>query len=160
MESCCIAKGAQPGGMEWGRGGKEAQKVRDVTFMAHLWLILIVVWLKPTQHCKAIIIQLKKDGSESGSFLSNSLWLHGLYSPWNSPGTSTSSSRFRASFWFEAGGMRLSLLQGIFPTQRSNPSLPHCRQIFYQLSHRQYQKDSVQAVPRWAHEPSSCPCKG
>ena len=27
-----------------------------------------------------------------------------------------------------------SLLQGIFPTQGSNPGLPHCRQILYQLS--------------------------
>ena len=30
----------------------------------------------------------------------------------------------------------LSLLQGIFPTQGSNPSLPHCRWILYQLSHK------------------------
>ena len=30
----------------------------------------------------------------------------------------------------------LSLLQGIFPTQGSNPDLPHCRQILYQLSHK------------------------
>ena len=29
-----------------------------------------------------------------------------------------------------------SLLQGIFPTQGSNPGLPHCRQIFYQLNHK------------------------
>ena len=28
-----------------------------------------------------------------------------------------------------------SLLQGIFPTQGSNPGLPRCRQILYQLSH-------------------------
>ena len=28
----------------------------------------------------------------------------------------------------------LSLLQGIFPTQGSNPGLPHCRQILCQLS--------------------------
>ena len=33
----------------------------------------------------------------------------------------------------KAGG--LSLLQGIFPTQESNPGLPHCRQIIYCLSH-------------------------
>ena len=31
----------------------------------------------------------------------------------------------------------LSLLQGIFPTQGSNPGLPLCRQIIYQLSHKQ-----------------------
>ena len=28
------------------------------------------------------------------------------------------------------------LLQGIFPTQRLNPGLPHCRWILYQLSHQ------------------------
>ena len=30
----------------------------------------------------------------------------------------------------------LSLLQGIFPTQGSNPGLPHCGQILYHLSHQ------------------------
>ena len=30
----------------------------------------------------------------------------------------------------------LSLLQGIFPTQRSNAGFPHCRGILYQLSHK------------------------
>ena len=29
------------------------------------------------------------------------------------------------------------LLQGIFPTQGSNPGLPHCRQMLYQLSHQE-----------------------
>ena len=29
-----------------------------------------------------------------------------------------------------------SLLQGIFPTQGSNPGLLHCRQILYQLNHQ------------------------
>ena len=52
-----------------------------------------------------------------------SLWPHGLYSPWNSPGQNT-------------GVGSLSLLKGIFPTQVSNPGLPHCRQILYQLSHK------------------------
>ena len=28
------------------------------------------------------------------------------------------------------------LLQGIFPTQGSNPCLPHCKLILYQLSHK------------------------
>jgi len=28
------------------------------------------------------------------------------------------------------------LLQGIFPTRRSNPGLLHCRQILYHLSHQ------------------------
>ena len=30
----------------------------------------------------------------------------------------------------------LSILQGIFPTQGSNPGLPHCGWILYQLSHK------------------------
>ena len=30
----------------------------------------------------------------------------------------------------------ISLLQGIFPTQGSNPSLSHCKQILYHLSHQ------------------------
>ena len=57
------------------------------------------------------------------SVMSNSLWSHGLYSPWNYPGQNT-------------GVGSLSLLQGIFPTQESNPGLPHCRRILYQLSHK------------------------
>ena len=35
-----------------------------------------------------------------------------------------------------AGVGSLSLLQGIFATQRLNPGLPHCRQILYHLSHQ------------------------
>ena len=61
--------------------------------------------------------------SESRSVVSNSLWPHGLYSPWNFPGQNT-------------GVGSLSLLQGIFPTQGSNPGPPHCRRILYQLSHK------------------------
>ena len=30
-----------------------------------------------------------------------------------------------------------ALLQGIFPTQGSNPGLPHCRQILYHLSNQE-----------------------
>ena len=30
----------------------------------------------------------------------------------------------------------LALLEGIFPTQGSNPDLPHCRWILYHLSHQ------------------------
>ena len=38
------------------------------------------------------------------------------------------------AFPFSRGS--LSLLQRIFPTQGSNPGLPHCRQILYRLSHK------------------------
>ena len=63
----------------------------------------------------------RKKENESRSIVSDSLRSHGLYSPWNSPGQNT-------------GVGSCSLLQGIFPTQGSNPGLPHCRQILYQLS--------------------------
>ena len=55
--------------------------------------------------------------------MSDSLQPHGVYSPWNSSGKNT-------------GVGNLSLLQGIFPTQGSNPGLSHCRRILYQLSHK------------------------
>ena len=69
-----------------------------------------------------IYIYIMKSESESHSVVSDSLQPHGLHSPWNSPGQNT-------------GLGSLSFLQGIFPTQGSNPGLPHCRRILYQLSH-------------------------
>ena len=61
--------------------------------------------------------------SESRSVVSDSLRPRGLYSLRSSPGQDT-------------GVGSHSLLQGIFPTQGSNPGLPHCRQILSQLSHK------------------------
>ena len=61
--------------------------------------------------------------SESCSIMSNSLWPHGLYSPWNSPVQNTAAGS-------------LSLLQGMLPTQGLNPGLPYCGQILHQLSHK------------------------
>ena len=57
------------------------------------------------------------------------LWLHELYSPWNSLGQNTGVGSF-------------SLLQRIFPTQGSNPGLLHCGQILYQLSHKGIRGDT------------------
>ena len=61
--------------------------------------------------------------NESHSVVLDSLRPYGLYSPWNSPGQNT-------------GVDSLSPLQGIIPTQGSNPDLPHCRCIVYQLGHQ------------------------
>ena len=44
--------------------------------------------------------------------------------PWNSPGKNTGVNYY-------------SLLQGIFPTQGWNPSLPYCRQILYHWATRE-----------------------
>ena len=75
-----------------------------------------------SQRAKYLIIYFWKvkastSTSESCSVMSN-------YSPWNSPGQNT-------------GVGSLSLLQGIFSTQGSNPGLSHCRHILYQLSHKE-----------------------
>ena len=47
-----------------------------------------------------------------------------LLCPWNSPGKNTGKGNH-------------FLLQGIFPTQRENPGLMHCRQILYHSSHQE-----------------------
>ena len=62
--------------------------------------------------------------SEIRLAMSDPLWPHGLYSPWNSPGPNT-------------GVGTLSLLQGISPIQGWNPGLLHCRWTLYQLSHKE-----------------------
>ena len=62
------------------------------------------------------------------SVISDSLQTYGLLPtrllcPWDSPGKST--------------GMGFhTLLQGMVPTQESNPGLLHCRKILYQLGHQ------------------------
>ena len=86
--------------------------LRLLIFLPETWFQLV---LHPAQHFAW--------WSESCSVVSDSLPTHGLYSPGNSPGQN-------------AGVGSLSLLQGIFPTQGSNPGLPHCRQILYQLGHK------------------------
>ena len=68
----------------------------------------------------------KQDESESCLAMSDSLRPHGLYSPRNSPGQNTECS--------------YSLLQGMFPTEGSNPGLLHGRWILYQLSYQESPK--------------------
>ena len=88
---------------------------------------------------RRLVEDKKESESESCSVFSDSLPPRGLYSPWNSPGQNT-------------GVGSLSLLQGIFSTQRSNPGLPHCRRILYQLSH--------QGSPRILKWVASAFCRG
>ena len=82
-------------------------------------------WL---QHVGSLCVCVCECVCVSRSVVSNCLRPHGLYlarllCPWNSPGKNT-------------GVGSLSLLQGIFPTQRLNPGLLHCRQILYHLSYQ------------------------
>ena len=78
-----------------------------------LFWSLQITWMMPSMQESVKVTQ-------SGSALCDP---HGLYSPWNSLSWNT-------------GVGSLSLLQGIFPTQGSNPGVPHYRWILYQLSHR------------------------
>ena len=80
---------------------------------------------------------MKESERASCSVVSNSLQPHGPYSPWNSPG-------------LNIGVGSLSLLQGIFPTQGSNPGLSYCRWILYQLSHK-----GSPIIPEWVAYPFS-----
>ena len=68
----------------------------------------------------------------------DSLWPHGLCSLRDSPGQNT-------------GVDSLSLLQEIFPTQGSNPGLPHCRRILYQLNQKGRPR-----ILEWVGYPFSC----
>ena len=65
--------------------------------------------------------------------MSNSLWPHGLHSSWNSPGQNT-------------GVLSLSLLQGIFSTQRLNPGFLHCKRILSQ--HRKHDFKRIHILHR------------
>ena len=71
----------------------------------------------------------------------SSLWPHGLYY--------TVHGIARPEYWSGS----LSLLQGIFPTQESNPGLLHYRQIVYQLSHKRspfrYHRYPLFGLPKW-----------
>ena len=109
------------------------QKLIDRTSKENLNLCLIILFLTLSFYCplnkhvecKYIqfhcifhhtpILEFYKE-SESHLVVSDSLQPHGLYSPWDSPDQNT-------------GVGSCSLLQGIFPTQRLNPGLPHCRWI-------------------------------
>ena len=105
-------------GSWWWTGKPDVLQYMGSQRVGHIWgTELIQVWGK---HLNQMSVKVK---SESHSVVSNSFWPHGLYSPWNSPGQNT-------------GVGSLSLLQGIFPTQGSNPGLLHCRRILYQLSHK------------------------
>ena len=101
--------------------------------------------------------------SESHSVVYDSLWLLGLYSPWNSLGQNTGVGSFSLlqgifptqeiepmspalqanSLPAEPQGKpkntgvgSLSFLQQLFPTQGLNRGLLHCRLILYQLSYQ------------------------
>ena len=92
------------------------------TYYFGLKLLLSFIRYPSHFYCHSSLIVWSGE-SESCSVVSNCLWHHRLYSPWNSPGQNT-------------GVGSLSILQGIFPTQGLNLSLLDCRWILHQLSHK------------------------
>ena len=94
---------------------RKSQKSTNVSLLLSdiIWWVCLL-----TSTTKNIFCRFKSvlSESESCSVVSNSLQPLWLHSPWNSPGQNTGVGSF-------------SLLQGIFPTQGSNPDLPCCRQI-------------------------------
>ena len=104
---------------------------------------------------------IKVKWSESCSVVSNSLWSHELYSPWNSPGQNSGVGSLSSLGNIPNPGIKprspvlqadslpaepqgkpkntgvgsLSLLQQIFPTQESKQGLLHYQQILYQMSY-------------------------
>ena len=92
-----------------------------------LWFILLANGIKIKIQAVGGLIVLEWV-SDSGSVISDfaspgTIYPAKLLCPWNSPGKTT-------------GGGCHFLLQGIFPTQESNTSLLHWKQILYQLSHQ------------------------
>ena len=87
---------------------------------------IVIKWSVLVLRCFPCSSVGKESESKSCLVMSHALRPHRLYSPWHSPGQKTRMGS-------------LFLLQGIFPVQGSNPGLPHCRWILYQLSYQRIQ---------------------
>ena len=119
--------------------------------LSQLGIFSMQLWL--TDFCDIIASFALQSESETRSVVSSSLWPHGLYSPWNSPGQNTGVGIFSSPGDLPNPGIELrspvlqvdslpaepqgkpknsrvgtlSLFQRIFPTQESNQDLLHCR---------------------------------
>ena len=77
-----------------------------------------IEWARTIWSCSVLLSESEKVAQSSPT-----LWDPMHCSPWNSPGQNT-------------GVGSLSLLQGNLPNQGSNPGLPNCKWILYQLRHK------------------------
>ena len=112
--SCCITQGLSSVLCDNQEGWHEGQWEGGSRGRGYIYVYIFYMYIWKVKW---------KCDSESRSVVSDSLQPYGLYSPRNSPGQNT-------------GVGSPSLLQGIFPTQGSNPGLLNCRWIPYQLSHK------------------------
>ena len=116
-------KVSKVGGSHWAPLGIGASETR------HLDRLSECLGLDWSEFSRTSVLEINENYVCSISLvqLCATLWTvaHRLLCPWYSPGKNT-------------GVGCHALLQGIFPTQGSNPPLPnlqHCRRILYQLSH-------------------------
>ena len=93
------------------------------------YIVMFIMLMLRDKISWSIPVNRSQCPSESESH-PDSLQLHGLHSPWNSPGQNT-------------GVGSQSLLQGIFSTQGLNPGLPHCRWLLYQLNHQGSPRENI-----------------
>ena len=110
-----------------GSEGHQMEFRGSVLWGENQWVCNERTWLWDLAQPFTSLVTLKLKVKVSCTVVSNSLWFHGLQPvllprPWNSPSKS-------------AGVGCCFLLQRISPTWGSNPGLPHCRKILYQLSH-------------------------
>ena len=105
-----------------------AHQVSLSTLSQSLLKLMSIESVMPSNHMQSLIIPFKMKVEVLVPQLCPTLQSHGLQptrflSPWDSPGKKTDMGSH-------------SVLQGIFPTHRSNPGLPYYRQILYHLSHQ------------------------
>ena len=112
--------------------GEAVEEGRIVNFRV-LWLVVqslsFVSFVTPWTVAKQVLLSMEFPRQEYSSQFPCSLFILYIVKV-----KIAQSCLTLATPWTGVGS--LSLLQGIFPTQGSNPGLLHCMQIFYQLSHK------------------------
>ena len=113
--------------------------------------------LQNSQKCSEMFEEGEREvKSVSHSVLSHSLRLDGLLCPWEPSGLLCPWD-----FPGKTTGVGChSLLQGIFPTQGSNPGLLHCRQMLYRLSHQGSPRLLKNSMSSGSHKGSHDPPHG
>ena len=104
------------------------------------WCILLVLGLTVLHNCVSQLFKIYLSRTLTHAHLMHNvkwkslsrIWL--FVTPWTIQSMEFSRPEYSRS---------LSLLQGILPTQGSNPGLLHCRQTLYQLSHQGSPKSSL-----------------
>ena len=132
-------------------GGAQQSVLASLWVTLRVWEPLVLTTNPANSHWAGTVLGLGLrtlwSESASRSAVSDFLWPHGLYSPWNSPG-----QKIRVS--------SCSLLQGIFPTQGSNPGLPHCSRFFTSWATREDRTQRKNFVRDCIVNPSQQPFSG